>query len=129
MFQASCARLNSRSAAVIATFARSLSWLLLRICAPDLDGLLVEGGIDAREAGAFPFVFIGQCGALDDAQDVAGLHGVAGAHLIDDGARRLGEQGGAHGRDDQAGGGDIAHEGAALHDGGAHAAARNDLFR
>ena len=67
--------------------------------APDFDGLAIEGGLGARQAGALALVFIGERGAVDRAEHVAGLDGVAGAHLIDDGAGRFGEQGGAHRRD------------------------------
>ena len=96
---------------------------------PDFDGLLIERGVGAREAGAFAIVFVGQCGALHHAQHVAFLDHVAGTHLIDDGARGLGEQGGAYRRHHQAGGRHVAHERAALHHRGAHAFPGNDFLR
>ena len=97
--------------------------------APDFDGLAIERRLGARERGALAFIFIGERGALDRAQHIAGLDRVAGAHLIDDGARRFGEQRGAHRGDHDAGGGHVAHEGAALDDGRAQAVARNDFLR
>ena len=128
MLQASSARLNSRSAAVICTLARSVSWLLFRIVRRTSMVWRLSVGLGARERGALAFIFIGEGGAFDHAQYVAGLHGVAGAHLIDDGAGRFGEQGGAHGGHHHAGGRHVAHEGSAFHHRGAQPVARDDFL-
>ena len=97
--------------------------------APHFDGLAVERGVGARERRALLLVFIGERGALDRAQYVAGLDRVAGAHLIDDGAGRFGEQRGADRGNHRAGGGDVAYEGTTLDDGRAQAFARNHFLR
>ena len=75
----------------------------------------VMGGVEYWTGRALAFVFIGERGALHGSQDVACLYLISGAHLIDDCSGRFGEQGGAHGRDHQAGGGDVANERSAFH--------------
>jgi hypothetical protein len=97
--------------------------------APHLDGLAIEGGLGACERRALPLVFIHERGALDLAEHVAGLDRIPGAHLIDDGAGRLGEQRRAHRGDDEAGGRDVAHERSALDHRGAHALPRDHPLR
>ena len=128
MSQASCARLNSRSAAVIATLARSLSWLLFRIWRRTSMICRFRAASALTRRGALALVFIVERGALHHAQHVAGLDNVAGAHLIDDGAWRLGKQRRADRGHHQAGGGHVAHEGSALHRRDAQALARDHLL-
>ena len=96
--------------------------------APHFDGLAVERGIGARERRALLLVLIGERGALDRAQYVAGLDRVAGAHLIDDGAGCFGEQRGADGGNHGAGGRDVTYESTTLDDGRAEPFARYHLL-
>jgi hypothetical protein len=93
------------------------------------DGLAIEVRFHAGQRGALALVFIGEGGAFDHAQDIAGVDRVARTGLVDDNSRRFREQRGADRGDDRPGGGHVAHEGPALHHRGAQPVTRDGLLR
>jgi hypothetical protein len=111
--------LHFRKIAVLAAF---------QYLAADFDGLAIESGIGAGEPGALAIEFVRERGARDDAEHIARLDHVTGAHLVDDRAGRFREQGRADGGHHEPRGGDVAHERAARDDGGAQTVARDHFL-